>query len=103
MDCNDSPAKAPPGLQGQITSWLKHEGWEHLKKMIGGVRVWRYHRPSGWPRNDSPVGLDHPEDEQDADASQAPARQPAVPAVPSTPAAAYLAEQGGWEGDSAPI
>ena len=96
-------AKAPPGLQGQISAWLKHEGWEHLKRMIGGVRVWRYHRPEGWPRNDSPVGLDHPEDEQDADASQAPAQQPAVPAAPATPAATYLAEHGGWEGDSAPI
>lgn len=86
-------AKAPPGLQLQISAWLKHQGWQHLKKMIGGVRVWRYHRPSGWPRNDAPVGLDHPDDDEGAGGVEFPAPAPQSPPAPvaQSPAAAFNA------------
>lgn len=94
-------AKAPPGLQGQISAWLKHEGWEHAKRMIGGVRIWRYHRPPNWPRTDAPVGLDQAGDEQgELEPGASGADVPAVPAAPLppvTPAAAFLAEQGGMD------
>lgn len=94
-------AKAPPGLQGQITAWLKHEGWEHAKRMIGGVRVWRYHRPPVWPRTDVAVGLDQPGDEQgELEASASGDVAPVAPPPPATPAAAFLAGQGD---DSAPF
>lgn len=93
-------AKAPNGLQQQVSAWLKHQGWEHLKKMIGGVRIWRYHRPEGWPRNDAPVGLDQITDEDD---EQAGAPAPAVPSPPPplTPAAAQLKRM--EDDDSAPF
>ena len=89
-------AKAPAGLQGQISAWLKHQGWEHLKKMIGGVRVLRYHRPAGWPRNDAPVGLDQVAGDED---EQGGAPAPALPsapeaAAPNTPAAQFYAQGG---------
>ena len=89
-------AKAPNGLQQQISAWLKHQGWEHLKKMIGGVRVWRYHRPAGWPRNDAPVGLDQIAGDED---EQGGAPAPALPsapeaAAPNTPAAQFYAQGG---------
>ncbi len=51
-------AKAPPGLQTQITGWLKHEGWERVKKQINGVRAWGFARPRDWPPEDRPTGLD---------------------------------------------
>lgn len=94
-------AKAPNGLQQQVSAWLKHQGWEHLKKMIGGVRIWRYHRPDGWPRNDAPVGLDQIADD-DGEQGRAPA--PSVtplPAPPITPAAAQLKAM--EDDDSAPF
>lgn len=96
-------AKAPAGLQGQITAWLKHEGWEHAKRMIAGVRVWRYHRPANWPRKDVVAGLDQAADDEEEQAgAPAPAvpSVPAAPAAPVTPAAAFLADQ---EDDSAPF
>lgn len=94
-------AKAPPGLQGQISAWLKHEGWIHAKKMIGGVRIYRYHRPENWPRTDVVLGLDQiTDDEEDAQqgAEVQPGPGPAAP--PATAAAAFLAQLGG---DSAPF
>lgn len=52
-------AKSTPGLQGQITAWLKHEGWERIKKQINGARAWGYLRPKNWPpEEDGTVGLD---------------------------------------------
>jgi putative DNA primase/helicase len=94
-------AKAPPGLQGQISAWLKHEGWIHAKKMIGGVRIYRYHRPDNWPRTDVVLGLDQITDEEEGAQDSAgvqPGPGPAAP--PATAAAAFLARDGG---DSAPF
>jgi putative DNA primase/helicase len=68
--------------------------------MIGGVRVWRYHRPANWPRKDVVAGLDQAvDDEAGQDAETAPA-EPSAPAAPATPAAAFLVDQGD---DSAPF
>lgn len=92
-------AKAPAGLQGQITAWLKHEGWIHAKKMIDGVRIWRYHRPDKWPRTDVVLGLDQITDDE-PDATAQPAVPAAAPSVPATPAETFYAEQGD---DSAPF
>ncbi|MFN3375226.1 MAG: VapE domain-containing protein [Burkholderiaceae bacterium] len=92
-------AKAPPGLQGQITAWLKHEGWERVKKQINGTRAWGFQRPAVWPPKDRATGLDQAEGALDEDA---PSTAPAAPAVqaPASPAAAFLAQQ---EGDDAPF
>ncbi len=90
-------AKAPAGLQGQISAWLKHQGWEHLKRMIGGVRVWRYHRPDGWPRNDAPVGLDQMADDDEEGQGGAPA--PAVPSPPPPPLSPAAAQLKAMEDD----
>lgn len=52
-------AKSTPGLQGQITAWLKHEGWERVKKQVNGARAWGYVRPKNWPpTEDDSAGLD---------------------------------------------
>lgn len=94
-------AKAPPGLQGQITAWLKHEGWLHAKKMIDGVRIWRYHRPEKWPREDVVLGLDQITDDEPGASAPAPDEpQAEAPPVPETPAGRYLADLGD---DSAPF
>ena len=61
------PAKAPPGLQGQITSWLKHEGWERKRSSVA-PRPWGYVRPKNWPPQERVGGLDE----------QAPAVAPGV-------------------------
>lgn len=61
------PAKAPPGLQGQITSWLKHEGWERKRSSVA-PRPWGYVRPANWPPESRVGGLDE----------QAPAVAPGV-------------------------
>lgn len=61
------PAKAPPGLQGQITSWLKHEGWERKRSSVA-PRPWGYVRPANWPPQERVGGLDE----------QAPAVAPGV-------------------------
>ena len=50
-------AKAPPGLQGQITAWLKHEGWER-KRSSAPPRPWIYVRPKDWPPEKRSGGLD---------------------------------------------
>ncbi|HYW57695.1 MAG TPA: VapE domain-containing protein [Polaromonas sp.] len=45
-------AKSSPALEGQIRSWLEHEGWERVKKQIQGARAWGYLRPPNWPPAD---------------------------------------------------
>ncbi|WP_313074913.1 VapE domain-containing protein [Melaminivora sp.] len=86
-------AKAPPGLQGQVTAWLKHEGWERVKKQVNGVRAWGFQRPAVWPPKDRATGLDQqdgPPGDDLPDGGPAPA--PVAPQPPLSPAAAYLAE-----------
>ncbi|MDC2858670.1 VapE domain-containing protein [Delftia sp. DT-2] len=89
-------AKAPPGLQTQITGWLKHEGWERVKKQVHGVRAWGFARPRNWPPEDRPSGLDTP-----APADESAPAAPVVPAVyraaPVPPAPA--SEPAPWDVD----
>lgn len=92
-------AKAPPGLQGQITGWLKHEGWERVKRQINGTRAWGFQRPAVWPPEDRVAGLDQVEADA-AEEARSPAAPPVSAAAPATAAAAFLAEQGD---DSAPF
>lgn len=42
-------AKSNAALEGQIRSWLEHEGWTREKRQINGVRAWGYARPDQWP------------------------------------------------------
>lgn len=42
-------AKSNAALEGQIRSWMDHEGWEREKRQINGVRAWGYVRPAEWP------------------------------------------------------
>jgi putative DNA primase/helicase len=42
-------AKSSPALEGQIRSWMEHEGWERTKRQVNGVRAWGYAKPKGWP------------------------------------------------------
>jgi putative DNA primase/helicase len=42
-------AKSSPALEGQIRSWMEHEGWERTKRQVNGVRAWGYAKPNGWP------------------------------------------------------
>jgi hypothetical protein len=42
-------AKSNAALEGQIRSWLDHEGWQRVKKQINGARAWGYMRPDNWP------------------------------------------------------
>ncbi|MDP9891246.1 hypothetical protein J2W32_000343 [Variovorax boronicumulans] len=42
-------AKSNASLEGQIRSWMEHEGWERCKKQQNGVRAWGYERPKDWP------------------------------------------------------
>lgn len=94
------PAKAPPGLQGQITSWLKHEGWERKRSSVA-PRPWGYVRPKNWPPQERVGGLDE----------QAPALAPGVveavegvtfvaPPLPSDFAPDHAVA---WEGDDEPF
>lgn len=92
-------AKAPPGLQGQISGWMKHQGWVHLKKMIAGVRAWRYHRPDGWPSDEAPVGLDQLDEDREPCPSD-PAPLLSERSAPHSAAGQFLAAQ---EDDSAPF
>ena len=69
-------AKSTSGLQSQISGWMKHEGWERVKKMVNKVRAWGFVRPENWPPEDRPGGLD--EDDQG---------RASTPATPATPAA----------------
>lgn len=47
-------AKSNAALEGQIRSWLDHEGWARVKKQINGARAWGYVRPANWPPVDEP-------------------------------------------------
>jgi putative DNA primase/helicase len=42
-------AKSNASLEGQIRSWMEHEGWERCKKQQNGVRAWGYEKPKDWP------------------------------------------------------
>lgn len=46
------PAKSNAALEGQIRSWLEHEGWLRQKRQVNGVRAWGYVRPRQWPADD---------------------------------------------------
>ena len=70
-------AKSTSGLQSQISGWMKHEGWERVKKMVNKVRAWGFVRPENWPPEDRPGGLD--EDDQGR------ASTPATPAAGAGP------------------
>lgn len=76
-------AKSSPALEGQIRSWLEHQGWEYVKKQINGARSWGYLRPKDWPKAE-------PEDDEDdpAPATPPPPRPPAP--VSASPAAQFL-------------
>lgn len=96
-------AKSTAGLQSQISGWLKHEGWERVKKQQNGVRAWGFVRPKGWPVQDRPGGLD----EEDQGRVNPPAPTPddgsgpvtfVAPPMPSAPSA----DQGdSWDGEAA--
>lgn len=45
-------AKSNAALEGQIRSWMDHEGWERVKRQVNGVRAWGYARPKDWPPRD---------------------------------------------------
>ncbi len=51
-------AKSTPALEAQIRSWMDHEGWERVKRQVGGVRAWGYERPPRWPTDEEPEGFD---------------------------------------------
>lgn len=76
-------AKSSPALEGQIRSWLEHEGWERTKKQVNGMRNWGYVRPHGWPPVD-------PEDA--AKGVGAPTPKESKDAVPTSAAGAFLKE-----------
>lgn len=86
-------AKAPPGLQGQITAWLKHEGWERVKRQVNGVRAWGFTRPAEWPPKDRVTGLDQRGEEPAEGAEPTPAAA-AEQAAPATPVAQFYAQGG---------
>ena len=86
-------AKAPPGLQGQITAWLKHEGWERVKRQVNGVRAWGFARPAEWPPKDRVTGLDQ-RGEEPADGAEPTPAAAAEQAAPATPAAQFYAQGG---------
>jgi predicted P-loop ATPase len=79
--------KSSASLDGQIRSWMEHEGWEYKKKMINGVRPYGYVRPKVWPK------VEPADDQDDAPSS------PTNPPPPLSPAAAYLEQ----EADDAPF
>ncbi|MGE8491547.1 VapE domain-containing protein [Comamonas sp.] len=88
-------AKATPGLQAQITSWLKHEGWERKKRQINGVRAWGFERPRNWPSDGAAVGLDQEDGSADL-STDVPALAEAGAQMPTpSPAAAFLDAQDG--------
>jgi putative DNA primase/helicase len=81
-------AKSTPALEGQIRSWLDHEGWERVKKQINGARAWGYTRPKDWPKADPDTGLEN----------GLPPSPPPAPLAPP-PAASPFTQ----EGDDAPF
>ena len=86
-------AKARPGLQGQITAWLKHEGWERVKRQVNGVRAWGFTRPAEWPPKDRVTGLDQ-RGEEPADGAEPTPAPAAEQAAPATPVAQFYAQGG---------
>ncbi len=61
-------AKSNAALEGQIRSWLDHEGWQRMKRQINGARAWGYVRPDNWPPvelPDAPVGAAGPNEGED--------------------------------------
>lgn len=84
-------AKSTPALEGQIRSWLDHEGWERSKKQINGARAWGYVRPKDWPPQDKDDGLE---------AGMLPPDAPPPPAPLAPPPASSPYTQ---EGDDAPF
>ena len=59
-------AKSNAALEGQIRSWMDHEGWVREKRQINGVRAWGYVRPVNWP----PVEAAEPATSEPAHAMQ---------------------------------
>lgn len=61
-------AKSNAGLEGQIRSWLDHEGWQRIKRQVNGARAWGYVRPDNWPPvelPDAPAGAAGPNEGED--------------------------------------
>jgi hypothetical protein len=86
--------KSTAALDGQIRSWLDHEGWVYCKKQLNGVRAHGYSRPDDWPR-------ELPDEDGDG-ASEGSPPQPAgsgPSSPPQTPAGQYLEQ----EADDAPF
>lgn len=96
-------AKSTAGLQSQISGWLKHEGWERVKKQQNGVRAWGFVRPKGWPAQDRPGGLD--EEDQGRVPPSAPGAEdgagPVTFVAPTMPPASAAGQGDSWDGDPA--
>ncbi|MDD2728308.1 VapE domain-containing protein [Malikia sp.] len=45
--------KSTAGLESQIRSWMTHQGWQHKKKQVNGVRAHGWERPADWPAPDT--------------------------------------------------
>jgi hypothetical protein len=86
--------KSTASLDGQIRSWLDHEGWVYCKRQINGVRAHGYSRPDDWPR-------ELPEEEESGASEGSPPHQTgSAPSLhPQTPAGQYLEQ----EADDAPF
>lgn len=41
--------KSTAGLESQIRSWMTHQGWQHKKRQVNGVRAHGWERPANWP------------------------------------------------------
>jgi putative DNA primase/helicase len=71
-------AKSSPALEGQVRSWMEHEGWERTKRQVNGVRAWGYARPRDWPPADyadpPSMGLEPPSTTQGPGEAPAPAQ-----------------------------
>ncbi|GGH62230.1 hypothetical protein GCM10010975_26700 [Comamonas phosphati] len=92
------PAKAPPGLQGQITGWLKHEGWERKRSSVA-PRPWGYVRPRSWPPEERSGGLDEPAPA----AAPEPADVGATYVAPPLPPEVMAGDATHWSGDDEPF
>lgn len=64
------PGKSNAGLEGQIRSFMHHQGWDSAKKQINGARAWGYARPAVWPpiEDKDPVAPDAGKPATNADA-----------------------------------
>lgn len=85
-------AKSNAGLEGQIRSWMDHEGWEYTRRRVNGARAMGYLRPGDWP----PA----PAEGEDAPPMDAPVQPPPAPAGEG---GAVVAAADVAEGEDAPF